>query len=594
LPLLSLVVFHSCLIIVAPASYAQARIWLDEQIRFHPEKPLVAIYNMPFVYQLSQHHTLSTKQLRHALQLIMIKHQSLRTSLIFDNETNLLIQRAINQDNNKNNIFPITESIYEIDEQLNDIMYDEKRNSQLFDLAQGLVFRCHVVYYKEISANGFLSEKDVLIFNFHHALFDFPSMNVFLDDLNQAYSTGQLTIDNDTALRYLDCEYEYFFFSIYITLLFPPYSDAVIEQQMPMTAANMFWLDTLNDCKIDRVVPLPFDRYRLSDEHRTGRGTSVSLDFGEDLSRHFLAYASSNNIEPQHLALAMYYAFLFKLTNGEKDLCIGINTHGRYKKELMSVIGMFVNAIPLRCQLDPHWSFHQLVEHVREISTSSLEYSYFPLQRILAQHPNASKAAFLDTSFVFYSIENEKNKNEVVIGDSRLHAMPFSIKISEDEIMSKFDFILTIQYNLDIGQLSCAINASLDLFDAKTVEKTAIRFRSMLEQLFQFTIDDQMNKPIHELPLILPDERLLLQSLNSTQVLFPSATCIHHEFVCQVMNHPQKLAVELDEQSLTYSELLYYVQLLSLNLLNKHKVISGDIVCQCVERSLSLVSLSKK
>jgi hypothetical protein len=55
------------------------------------------------------------------------------------------------------------------------------------------------------------------------------------------------------------------------------------------------------------------------------------------------------------------------------------------------------------------------------------------------------------------------------------------------------------------------------------------------------------------------------------------------------MEHPQKLSVELDEQSLTYSELLYYVQVLSLNLLNKQRVIIGDIVCQCVERSLSMV-----
>ena len=71
-----------------------------------------------------------------------------------------------------------------------------------------------------------------------------------------------------------------------------------------------------------------------------------------------------------------------------------------------------------------------------------------------------------------------------------------------------------------------------------------------------------MNKPIYELSLILPDERILMQSMNNTQVLFPSVSCIHHEFVCQVMKHPQKLAVELDEQSLTYSELLYYVQMI--------------------------------
>ena len=85
-------------------------------------------------------------------------------------------------------------------------MYNEKCNSQLFDLSQGLVFRCHLVYHKQISSNHLLTDKDAVIFNFHHALFDFPSMKVFLHDLNQAYTTGQLTNDDDTALRYLDCE----------------------------------------------------------------------------------------------------------------------------------------------------------------------------------------------------------------------------------------------------------------------------------------------------------------------------------------------------------------------------------------------------
>src|SRR5438128_373301 len=87
------------------------------------------------------------------------------------------------------------------------------------------------------------------------------------------------------------------------------YLDAVIEQQMSMMAANMFWLDALHGCKLDQSLSLPYDRYRLSDEHRTGRGTSVSFDFGEDLSNHFLTYASLNNIKLQDLTLATYYAF---------------------------------------------------------------------------------------------------------------------------------------------------------------------------------------------------------------------------------------------------------------------------------------------
>ncbi|CAF4322779.1 unnamed protein product, partial [Adineta steineri] len=82
-----------------------------------------------------------------------------------------------------------------------------------------------------------------------------------------------------------------------------------------------------------------------------------------------------------------------------------------------------------------------------------------------------------------------------------------------------------------------------------------------------------------------------MQSLNNTQISFSSSplTCIHHEFVYQVMKHPQKLAAELDEQSLTYCELLYYVQILALTLLSEYHVSPGEIVCQCVERSLSMV-----
>ncbi|CAF4014259.1 unnamed protein product, partial [Adineta steineri] len=554
---------------IAPASYAQARIWLDERIRFDPDKPQIAIYNMPFVYRLQPGHTLSIKLLHQALQLTINKHPSLHTSLIFDTEINRLMQRVITRKDNYTDMFSFIETTYETDEQLNQILHDERRNPHLFDLAQGLVFRCHIIYYKQISSNHLLSHKDLLIFNFHHALFDFPSMNIFLHDLNQAYTTGQLLYDDNTNLRYLDY--------------------AVIEQQMSMTGASMFWLDALHNCKLDQRLSLPFDRYRLSNEHRSGRGTSVSFDFGQDLSHHFLLHTSSDNISLEYLALATYYVFLFKLTNGEKDLCIGINTHGRYRDEFESIIGMFVNAIPLRCQLDPHLSFHKIAKHVQDNIVNCMKYSYFPLQRILNQHPNISNPVFLDTSFDFISSMTKDEKDEIMIGDSRFSLLPFSIKISENEIMSKFDFILRFQHNLNLNEFSCTIDASLDLFNKETVSITAQRLQTMLHQQFT-SFHSQTNKPVHELSLILSNEQYLLQSLNNTQISFSSSrTCIHHEFVYRVMKHPQKLAVELDEQSLTYCELLHYVQVLSVTLLNEYNVVPGEVVCQCVERSLSMV-----
>ncbi len=204
------------MICTASASYAQARIWLDERIRFDPEKPSVAIYNMPFPYRLHPQHTLSIKYLHHALQLIVTKHLSLRTSLIFDTENNQLMQRIFDSEDNTKQLFTFSESIFDTDEQLIDVIHDEKRNSQLFNLTQGLVFRCHLLHHKYISSNDLLTDKDAIIFNFHHALFDFPSMHVFLHDLDEAYKTGYLSRDGDSDLRYLDCKCEYLLFSIQI------------------------------------------------------------------------------------------------------------------------------------------------------------------------------------------------------------------------------------------------------------------------------------------------------------------------------------------------------------------------------------------
>jgi NRPS condensation-like uncharacterized protein len=163
---------------------------------------------MPFLFRLFPQHTLSVKQLRQSLQQIVTKHLSLRTALIFDTQTNRLMQRIIDSDNDKMQLFTFIESTFETDKEIIDIFHNEKRNSQIFNLTEGLVFRCHLVHYKRTLSNDLLIDNDAIIFNFHHALFDFPSMNIFLHDLGHVYKTGQLLGEEDNSLRYLDCECE--------------------------------------------------------------------------------------------------------------------------------------------------------------------------------------------------------------------------------------------------------------------------------------------------------------------------------------------------------------------------------------------------
>ena len=65
---------------------------------------------------------------------------------------------------------------------------------------------------------------------------------------------------------------------------------------------------------------------------------------------------------------------------------------------------------------------------------------------------------------------------------------------------------------------------------------------------------------------------------------------IRELFAAQASHHCQKVAVALDEQSLTYAELLFYTHKLTSILTSAHAVKVGDIICQCVERSISMVS----
>lgn len=162
---------------------------------------------MPFLYRILKGGTLSIPRLRHALDQIVMRHESLRTSLFFNVEENVLYQRILEwNDNDKNGLYTFIESIYTTEEDLNNIMHDERGNPFHFDHSRGLVFRCHIVHYMHISLDNLLHENDIIIFNFHHGFFDYPSMEIFHRDLDKAYTTGQLTINNND-LRYIDCQF---------------------------------------------------------------------------------------------------------------------------------------------------------------------------------------------------------------------------------------------------------------------------------------------------------------------------------------------------------------------------------------------------
>ncbi|CAF4209022.1 unnamed protein product, partial [Adineta steineri] len=168
---------------------------------------------------------------------------------------------------------------------------------------------------------------------------------------------------------------------------------------------------------------------------------------------------------------------------------------------------MFVSTLPYRVELDPHWSFDEVVKYVQENCLSILEHSHYPLQHILGDNRSSqSNVSFLEIIFDFISVS--KDMGYLYLNDATLEQMP----LEQSAEVSKFDFSLTFQYNplSDNNRLSCRFVCSLDLFEKSTISKIGQRFEYMLEQVFQTQSNNipamNVSSSINKLSLILPEE----------------------------------------------------------------------------------------
>ncbi|CAF1667671.1 unnamed protein product, partial [Adineta ricciae] len=542
-----------------PLSFAQERIFLDEQVRLISKDKNV--YAVPLIYRLScVLNPLSISRLRRALDSLVKKHSILRTKISTDTN-GVLIQTVLPSTDRAQGYFGFRVTSVD-DEQTN--MLEILRTSDLFDLATGRVLHCQIIRQHTHSFDDNddqLSDGDIISFNIHHSAFDGGSAITFLRDLSVAYETDAELESEGNALQYIDY--------------------AAHERQLDMSASADFWRAQLDGYDLERGLVLPVDRHRLSNNERSGRAWVGQFSFDDDLSRSFLSFASSHNVTPFQLGLATFYAYLFKLTGGQQDLCVGSINANRYRVELRDLIGMFVATLPYRVQLDPNGSFEQLVEQVRDRCLSILEHSHYPLQHIIGSHHTP---AFLETMFDF--VTDESNIERVNLGGTVLQ----SISADLFDHVAKFDMMVTFVHNQSTG-ISCSLVCSQDLFDDTTVQLMTERFSCLLHHLFNSALFATEKQPLCQLSLILPHEQLLIDAMKNNDNHRPSSTdqTISQLFCEKASSYSQKVAVDLDEQSLTYTELLVYAQHLAVVLIDTHGVKEGDIVCQCVERSLSMV-----
>ncbi|CAF1029834.1 unnamed protein product [Adineta steineri] len=465
------------------ASYAQQRIYLDEKMRFFGK---VAIYNELTALQITKG-SISMTRLLQALRCVLSIHKILRTSLVFNDDDSTLKQSVTD----KHLTFTLAaDQTFKSETELHNIISQINTNSNLFDLSSGRVFYCEILrQQKTLHENNdkeIITNSDVLVIGFHHAAIDQSSGSIFLNDLCNIYNSNTKWLGVEQSLQYID------------------YS--VHERLIDMTLSREFWRSQLNGYDQECRLSLPVDRHCLYSDQRSGHASIAHISFDNDISTSCINYASLHQVTPFQLCLATFYAFLFKLTCRQNDLCISCLNANRYRTELQNMIGMFVSTLPYRIRVDSDWSFDELVEHVREKCLSILQHSHYPLQQILTDSQfKQSNAPFLETVFNFITISENSQWS---IDTATLQQLP----MQQSYGAAKFDFMLTCLYNptSDDSKLSFCLTCSRDLFNETTVITVSERLNHLVDQLFSSkSISDEINPnfaSISKLSLILPTE----------------------------------------------------------------------------------------
>jgi non-ribosomal peptide synthetase component F len=331
-----------------------------------------------------------------------------------------------------------------------------------------------------------------------------------------------------------------------------------------MSNALSFWKENLIN---HQMFELPYDRPLLT-KARTGRGSTVVVqDFDGSA---LLAYASRLEVTLFQLCLTIYYTFLFKLTSA-RDLTVGGLVANRMQLGFDSMIGMFVNLVPYCFQIEPRETFQELVRRVQQLCHGVVSHAYMPFQSIL----NLIESKIYITTVV--DVETIEDRYPL---DTNLELVQIDVPVRA----TQFDLSLTFRHNLSRNSIYCSFDYSTDVFDTSTIEILANRFHKLIMQIL--SADE---RPVYEFSLLLDGEQQILHDLNSTMSVTRSPDCIHWAFARRAQEHPQKIGIMMEDQSLSYAEILYYAQKVALYLLTHCHVQLGDIVCQLVERSIEMV-----
>ncbi|MES1245198.1 MAG: amino acid adenylation domain-containing protein, partial [Acidobacteriota bacterium] len=483
-----------------PLSFAQERLWFLDRMA-----PGAASYNVPVALRLTG--PLDVAALVRALAGILDRHSALRA--VFGQDEGEAFQ-TIERDQPLAFILADLRGVPDRDGEVKRALRTEA--ARPFDLTRGPLLRTLLLRLGE--------EEWTALLNLHHIASDGWSMGILIRELVVLYA-GSFELP-ELPIQYSD----------YVRWQRGWLKGDVLAAQL------RFWRETLDGAPT--VLELPSDRPRPPVQTFRGAREPLALPAPVAAALRGVARRESSTL---FMVLMTSFAGLLQRYTGEEDILVGTPVAGRTLGETEGLIGLFVNVLVLRGEIDPAQPlFGAPLAKMRERSLAAFAHQDLPVERLVE---------VLD-------IERSLSRNPLyqvvfALQNAPMDAPPLSGLSLEmmgvDGATAKTDLLLALSEGPG-GGIGGGWEYSTDLFDAATIRRLSGHLVTLLEGAVA-----EPERRLGDLPLLTAAERtLLLRDWNDTER--PALdVCLHEPFEERARERPDAVALRFDGASLTYGEL---------------------------------------
>lgn len=505
----------------APLSFNQLRLWMHDQI--HPGDPSYTI-----TMRLDHDGVLDRHAFEAAWEAVCDRHRVLRSHIqIVGDEPCMIVGPLIN-----------CAPIWVDDQDLDAITHRESTRG--FDLETGPLVRCLVVSHARGAA---------VIITMHHIISDAWSCSILQRELADAYQqiceTGRFAA---SPLRVQYADYARW--------------ERTLPDRASYTKDLQAWQDELRGAP---VLRLPADHPHGSGSSNAGIREELTLD--PETASRVRDGARSLGVTPFVFMLGAFNAWLSRLTLSE-DIVIGTPVANRRSHDAQSLIGFFMETLPLRNRVPEGITVRELVDGVNQTSLRAFDRRDVPFQHIVeslgGQGADAQNPLF-EVFFNHIAIPLRSDPNRSKVLDFSDHEI--------DNHTAKFD--LTCYVFEDDTHTRVVFNARRSRFSSHTIRWYHQQFVSLLTQF-----PELLDTPIRSIPM----DDTPIPGINPARIPAPQlppeyttsgSICERIERI--VKAHPRRIAAQDTHRSISYAELWDRSASLG-NSLTKLGVTKGDRV----------------